>query len=63
MRDRPGVTGDPAQQGVTVVEAEQLGDLGALLGDQPVDPAADAGAETLEERDEDEGQGPVVAAS
>ena len=41
VRDGTGVAGDPAQQRVAVVEVEQLGDRGAFLGDQPVDPAAD----------------------
>ncbi len=41
MRDRTGVARDPAQHRVAVVEVEQPGHRGPLLGDEPVDPPSD----------------------
>src|SRR6266571_1655646 len=40
VRHRPGVLGDPAQQGVPVGQFEQAGDLVPLLRDEPVHPPA-----------------------
>jgi hypothetical protein len=45
--DRARVAGHPAQQGVAVVQAEQAGHRGSLLGHQPVHPSAGGGVQGI----------------